>query len=310
MTTIERVPTCQVDYCPAPTDPDWHHCLVCDNPEIHHHHTEGRGPNLLKKESVVALCLQHHDLITLKCWFDIVVYNLAEEPVMWSVMDLQGRTMYQARLNSRQVGENGGQDEEVPTTSLPPGNTGSALSRPASAGAVAGWRASDLALEDDTVLAQDFHHYFTMSGILKLEAFRRIEAYRLKYAGVAPEAWVQRGRDAFDLAESTLYAYSRAWQAFESQVDQQEVADFAETMREMGGGAWELVARQPEDKWPAMTALALSVVADTGVGRGLPSRIAARAQEEGIMAPPKMSWRCPECGHEGKQSVFKVIEGD
>jgi len=75
VTTITREALCPVVYCPEPTNPDWHHCLLDGNNVIEHHHCEPRGMGGSKsrkmyKLGVVPLCPRHHKEVTEHRWSD------------------------------------------------------------------------------------------------------------------------------------------------------------------------------------------------------------------------------------------------
>lgn len=313
---------CTVAYCPRPSDPDYHRCVICLNPEGQHHHVEGRvGTRKMKKKSVVFLCQQHHDYLSLNEWHDLVIYEgESQQPSLYVVQDHQGESIVERKLSSPQEDENAGQGANLPDA-MPSGLNaaeeaasedvvlGSGSILPVSPAALnrEDWTAQALALYEDDDLVTEYHNFWAAAGILKLEAFRRIEAFRLKYMGVYGDKWVDGGAEAFGLARSTLYSYARAWRAFEKQAGQAG-SEISDSYREMGGGMWELIARQPEDAWPAMSELALSVVAESGSARGVQARVYAKAIEEGVAPPPATVWRCPDCGVVKKMSEFRVIE--
>src|SRR3990170_7872884 len=100
MPSVTRIPLCQVSYCPSPSDESWHRCLLCGSNTIEHHHTQGRGRNLKKKKLVVALCVPHHQAISLNKWFDTMVLGPDGEPERYSVMDRRGKTIHEVKLRS------------------------------------------------------------------------------------------------------------------------------------------------------------------------------------------------------------------
>ena len=62
MTSITRVPACSVSFCPVPRDPDFHLCIACQKPAVHHHHVRHKGMGGSKEDSpIVCLCVYHHD---------------------------------------------------------------------------------------------------------------------------------------------------------------------------------------------------------------------------------------------------------
>ena len=312
---------CTVDYCPAPTSPEWHVCW-CGALAVEHHHVDprrmGGSPSRLRApENVVALCHKHHEGVTTGGNADAIL----ETPDGWSYVYYApgGKVMFERKL-ARTAAVH-------PQLEVEPASVTDASRTAAVRGAVGGvavmgeseasspaplsegallttppWTASALTDREDRELAEEFHELYRASGVLALEACRRIEAYRLKWEAAAGEGWVQAAEDVFDLRPKTLYAYARAWQAFEEQALQSDCSD---ALMEMGGGAWQLIGRAPREQWQEMAELALSVVADQGVGRGLVAAVAARAQDEGLIAPPIFRWRCPDCGREGKQSEFR-----
>ena len=94
---------CTVSYCPAKRDPDWHHCWVCQNPAIEHHHVKSRGSGGSKKRendplNVVALCHRHHEMVTLhECSDDILDINGA---LTYVYFDLHGNTLIERPVGS------------------------------------------------------------------------------------------------------------------------------------------------------------------------------------------------------------------
>ncbi len=170
------------------------------------------------------------------------------------------------------------------------------------------WSSQALADRNDRELAEEFHDLYRASSVLRLESYRRIDAYRLKH-DVMGEAWVNAAEDVFDLRPKTLYGYSRAWQAFEERARQSE---FSDALMEMGGGAWQVIGRVPREQWEAMAELALNVAADQGIGRGFASAVAARAQDEGLLPKPKVvKWTAEELhaevAHYGTEPQKRVI---
>lgn len=72
--TVTRTPLCAAKYCPAPSDPDWHHCLVTGSNVIEHHHVEGRGKTrTMDKKKVVPLAPQIHKNISLNEYGDAIL---------------------------------------------------------------------------------------------------------------------------------------------------------------------------------------------------------------------------------------------
>ncbi len=129
MSSVTRIPLCSVSFCPAPSDPDWHACIMpgCGSPKIEHHHVEGRGRNLKKKKSVVALCTPHHKSISLNVWHDVLLYDDKGEPLEYIVMDLHGETIHEVKLGADSAAEDGGSSmAEPPSGQLAPrGDAGS-----------------------------------------------------------------------------------------------------------------------------------------------------------------------------------------
>lgn len=302
--TETSIALCTVEYCARPSDPDYHRCVLDGGLEVEHHHVEGRvGTKRMKKKSVVCLCRRCHHWISTNQWHDLVIHEgESQRPSLYVVMDRHGKTIAERRLSRPQGDESEGEGVEAASTAAVP-------VIPDRIEAQEDWTAQALALYEDDDLVTEYHNFWAAAGILKLEAYRRIEAFRLKYVGVYGDKWVDGGVEAFGLAGSTLYSYARAWRAFERQAIKAG-SEISESYRQMGGGLWELIARQPEDSWESMTEVALSVVAESGSGRGVQARVAAKAVEEGVSPPPATVWRCPDCGVVKKMSEFRVIEGE
>lgn len=154
------------------------------------------------------------------------------------------------------------------------------------------WRASDLTDRDDQELAEEFRKYYAISSALRLEAYRRIDAYRLKHEPAAGERWTQAAEGLFDLKESTLYAYSRAWQAFEEAVSDEAMRHFADRLKAMGGGPWQIIGRAARENWLPAAEAALNVVDRYGVGRGLVKETEKQLRGEGLL-PSKRKFGPP-----------------
>lgn len=100
MQKTERVPLCELPYCPAPTDPDWHRCLVCQSPQIDHDHVLGRGKKLTNDPRwIVPLCREHHEKVTKHEWTRGVIGGpndnalLCHEPRFY-ILDERGETIF------------------------------------------------------------------------------------------------------------------------------------------------------------------------------------------------------------------------
>jgi hypothetical protein len=69
VTTVTREALCRAKVCPFPSDPFWHVCIVCGNPEVDHQHVDSRKMGGSKSrdvpENIVMLCRAHHDEVTL-----------------------------------------------------------------------------------------------------------------------------------------------------------------------------------------------------------------------------------------------------
>jgi hypothetical protein len=96
---------CTVSYCPAPSDPDWHRCFVCQNNTIEHHHVKSRGMGGSKERrddplNVVALCHFHHEMVTLhECSDDILDLPRG---LTYVYFDLHGKTVVERVLLSKE----------------------------------------------------------------------------------------------------------------------------------------------------------------------------------------------------------------
>ena len=69
MSSVTRVPLCAVDFCPFPSEPDFHQCF-CGSRLVEHHHVISRGMGGSKKRrndpaNVVCVCHVHHEAVTL-----------------------------------------------------------------------------------------------------------------------------------------------------------------------------------------------------------------------------------------------------
>ena len=67
--SVVRVPACPVDFCPFPSEPDFHECF-CGSRAVEHHHVISRGMGGSKKRrndpaNVVCICHAHHEAVTL-----------------------------------------------------------------------------------------------------------------------------------------------------------------------------------------------------------------------------------------------------
>jgi hypothetical protein len=167
------------------------------------------------------------------------------------------------------------------------------------------WRAEGLVDLSDEELVQDFNQYRLAGGVLLMESYRRVEAFRLKYAGVGEEGWKQHGSQVFGLPEGTLADYSRRWRAFQEAMADEHASDYANVLQTLGPGAWAVISKVEEEKWVPMVHLALNVVADRGSGRGLTKAIAIRASQEGLSPKPKYIYRCPHCGRSEPLSAYR-----
>ena len=59
--TVTHVSACRVKGCPAPKDPDFHHCW-CGANAVHHHHVRHKGMGGSKEDSpIICLCPTHHE---------------------------------------------------------------------------------------------------------------------------------------------------------------------------------------------------------------------------------------------------------
>lgn len=57
------------------------------------------------------------------------------------------------------------------------------------------------------------------------------------------------------------------------------------------------------DRFAEAMEAAIHYVAETG--RAEPEGLAGRLQAEGALPGPKHVWRCPNCGHQGRQGDFR-----
>src|SRR3990167_10968779 len=69
VSSVTRVPLCAVDFCPFPSEPDFHQCF-CGSRLVEHHHVISRGMGGSKKRrndpaNVVCICHAHHEAVTL-----------------------------------------------------------------------------------------------------------------------------------------------------------------------------------------------------------------------------------------------------
>lgn len=94
---VEREPMCGVAYCPAPTDPDWHQCLVDGSIGIEHHHVEGRGKKrTLDPTKVVPLSVAVHKRISLNEWGDGIL-TLHDGSKLYRIWDLHNETIHESK---------------------------------------------------------------------------------------------------------------------------------------------------------------------------------------------------------------------
>jgi hypothetical protein len=93
MPSVTRTPLCTVKYCPAPRDPDWHHCLVTGSNVIEHHHVEGRGIRTLDKKKVVPLAVPIHNKISLNEYGDAILD--LDGSKLYRIWDLKNETIYE-----------------------------------------------------------------------------------------------------------------------------------------------------------------------------------------------------------------------
>ncbi len=299
-------PLCTVEYCPAPSDPDWHLCIICGGQPIDHHHVEprGMGGSEIRKYNlggIVALCRKHHEKVTTGDWCDMIL-EPPGLPRSYIILDVQGNEVFRQPDVYSQFAELS-QAESVPSAL-------SVAKGPSPAHDVS-WRASELVSFPDWQLVQQFNEFYGAAGVLKMEAYRRVDAYRLKYAGVAGEKWADKAEADFEMPAKTLRHYSRAWQAFEQALDQTDVPDeLKDAFQKMGGGVWQVIGRMPEATWPQMSEIALSVAANTGVGRGMAARVAAKGQEEGLLAKSDVKLRCPSCSHVAPRGEFEKVSDE
>ena len=307
---VEREPLCKLSFCPAPSDPDWHRCIVTDSSVIEHHHVEGRGKGrTLDTARIVPLSVAIHKKISLNEYGDAIL-TLADGSKMYRIWDLKNETVHESKPLWMQPGQSSQPQEvenrpESSTAAL----TATPVVEPPTAPAKHGWKAADITSMPDWQLVEQFDEFYKAAQILKLEAYRRVEAYRLKYAKAAGESWTQRAAEEFGLQPQTLNHYARAWQAFEQAITEAEAPEeLKESFRAMGGGVWQVIGRLPEETWPQMSEIALNVVANTGVGRGLPARVAAKGQEEGIIPKSEVELRCPNCGNVALRGEYEKVE--
>jgi hypothetical protein len=86
---------CDSPHCPFPSDPDWHHCFVCNNPQGDHHHVEKRSqrPDLVDDPTnIVFLCRKHHDKIDNDRWTNKLI-DFPDGSIHYVVFDLHGKSM-------------------------------------------------------------------------------------------------------------------------------------------------------------------------------------------------------------------------
>lgn len=94
---ITREPLCTVAYCPAPSSPDAHVCVVCGAPAVDHHHVEGRGPKRTQDASrVILLCRPHHEKITLHEWGNAIL-DLPDGSRLLRIWDLHNETVHESK---------------------------------------------------------------------------------------------------------------------------------------------------------------------------------------------------------------------
>ena len=98
---LERIPGCPLNYCPAPTDPDWHRCLICQSLKVEHDHTKGRGKTLTNDPRwVVPMCPAEHKKISLKIWTRgyIPADKSVDGLLHYYILDERGKTIFDEAL--------------------------------------------------------------------------------------------------------------------------------------------------------------------------------------------------------------------
>lgn len=100
---MTTTPLCTVKYCPSPSNPDWHACIVCGNNKIEHAHVESRARNparRMDKKNIVALCVAHHREVDER-QNGTHSHHIREIPGkgrLYFRMDLHGKTLFEKVL--------------------------------------------------------------------------------------------------------------------------------------------------------------------------------------------------------------------
>ena len=125
---IERVPLCELSYCPAPNDPDWHVCLVTGSTIIEHHHVEGRGKKRTQDSTrVVPLSVPIHKRISLNELGDGILM-MADGSKLYRIWDLHNETVHESKpwwmQPQRKQALDSVEEPELPASHTPAGESG------------------------------------------------------------------------------------------------------------------------------------------------------------------------------------------
>lgn len=101
--TVTRVPLCGCDFCPEPSNPDWHVCVVCGALDVQHDHFINRGmggspSRKYDKGNVIALCAPCHENVTLNIWTKATSQTLDGLGTRQWIQDEHGATLWEREI--------------------------------------------------------------------------------------------------------------------------------------------------------------------------------------------------------------------
>jgi len=271
-------PLCSVEYCPRPSDVDYHRCAICGREGVEHDHVEPRSlhpERALDVTNIVVLCPRHHRL-------------KEEGAIGHALLEMaDGRWLYRAWTAAGQTIC----ERYLPGPGRPP-----ALSEGLPVDLVRDCIARiDEALEAVMALPDDglvewvrVAHEMGTRGYVAL--CLAIYAYRQRYRG---EGWDESGATIFGYRPSTLRLH----------------AHFAEHLLAYLGEAdplkRELVAALPDrllrlvarcHDVPSALDLAVAYYAETHSAE--PTPLAARLRDAGLLGPLVRLYRCRACARD------------
>lgn len=287
-------PLCGVAYCPWPSSPDMHRCLVCGLEGVEHHHVERRSQapsRTLDPSNVVILCRRHHELVTSGPWHDAIESDLSGR--RYVVRDRAGETIISRR---------------VP----PPGSAGP-LERSPIVEALTRLRRPVVALLGELAAVMDEATHEELEWAYGYASAQRTQGYwlqclvadacRARYAPLHPD-WAQWLARDWGIDETTVRRDARLGEVIRSVVPTLDSGEL-EALSEATDGHLRVIAEgSVANKAEALRELA-RWLPEAGDRRA--KAFAAHLRRLGLKgSSAAYTYRCPACGYVGRLRDFRT----